>query len=185
MKSFCIKFNFFRLEDNCFILCWYLPNINMNKPQVYIYPLPLKPPSHLPLHHSSLGCHRVLGLSSLHGTANTHWLSILHMVMYMLQSYFLYSSRPLLPTLRPQVCSLCLCLQCCSANRFQSLVPSFQIPHICVSMQYLFFLTFFICMIDSRFIYLIRTDSNVFFLWPSNIPLYTCTTSLLYLLIYF
>ena len=27
---------------------------------------PLEPPSHLPLHPTTLGCHRVLGLSSLH-----------------------------------------------------------------------------------------------------------------------
>ena len=27
---------------------WFLPNINMNQPQVYICPLLLKPPSHLP-----------------------------------------------------------------------------------------------------------------------------------------
>ena len=27
------------------MLCWFLPNINMNRPQVYICPFPLKPPS--------------------------------------------------------------------------------------------------------------------------------------------
>ena len=28
---------FFLLEDNCFtILCWYVPYININQPQVYI-----------------------------------------------------------------------------------------------------------------------------------------------------
>jgi len=37
------------LEDNCFtMLCWFLPYINMNQSQVYICPLPLEPPSHLP-----------------------------------------------------------------------------------------------------------------------------------------
>ena len=42
-------FIFFQLKDNCFtILCWFLPYINMNQPQVYIRPLPLEPPSYLP-----------------------------------------------------------------------------------------------------------------------------------------
>ena len=120
-EIFLFKIIFFKLEDNCFILYQYLPNINRNKPQAYIYPLPLKSPSLLPLHHTPLGCHRALGLSSLHGTANSHWLSILHMVMYMYM-LLLYSSQPLLPLLCPQICSLCLCLQCCSANRFISTI---------------------------------------------------------------
>ena len=44
-------FLFFQLEDNCFtILHWFLPYINRNQPSVYICPLPLEPPSHLPQH---------------------------------------------------------------------------------------------------------------------------------------
>ena len=36
-------------EDNCFtVLCWPLPYINMNQPQVYTCPLPPAPPSNLP-----------------------------------------------------------------------------------------------------------------------------------------
>ena len=35
------------MEDNHFtILCWFLPYIKMNQPQVYIYHLPLEPPPH-------------------------------------------------------------------------------------------------------------------------------------------
>ena len=30
------------------MLYWFLPSSNMNQPQVYICPHPLKPPSHLP-----------------------------------------------------------------------------------------------------------------------------------------
>ena len=39
------------MEDNCFtILCWFLPNINMNQLQVYLCPLPLEPsPTTLPI----------------------------------------------------------------------------------------------------------------------------------------
>ena len=64
------------MEDNCFtILCWFLPYINMNQSQIYIYPLPFEPPSHLPPHPTPLGCHRALGLRSLHHRANSHRLS--------------------------------------------------------------------------------------------------------------
>ena len=70
---------------------------------VYMSPLPLEPPSHLPPHPISLGCHRTSDLSSEHHTANSQWLSISHLVMYMLQWYSLNSSHLLLP-LCPQVC---------------------------------------------------------------------------------
>jgi len=43
---------------------------------------------------------------------------ILHMVMYRFQCYSLNSFHPLLPQLCPQVCSLCLRLHCCPADRF-------------------------------------------------------------------
>ena len=46
---------------------------------------PLEPPSHLPPHPTPLGCHRAQGWHALHHTANSHWLSILHIVMYMIQ----------------------------------------------------------------------------------------------------
>ena len=36
---------------------------------------------------SPLRCHRALNLGSLHHTANSHWLSILHMVILMSQCY--------------------------------------------------------------------------------------------------
>ena len=51
-------FFFFLLEDNCFTpVCWFLPYINMNQPQVKVSPsLPLEAASHLshypaPLHY--------------------------------------------------------------------------------------------------------------------------------------
>ena len=40
-------------------------------------------------------CHRALALGSLCHTANSHWLSILHLVMYMFQYYSLKSSHHL------------------------------------------------------------------------------------------
>ena len=68
------------------------------------------------------GCHRTPGLNSLHHTANSHWLAVLNMVMYMFQCHSFNLSHPLLPTLGPQVCSLCLHLHCCPANRFISTI---------------------------------------------------------------
>ena len=45
-----------------------------------------------------------------------------------------------------------------------------------INTQYLSF-SFWISLYSSpRFIHLVRTDSNVFFLWLSNIPLCICTT---------
>ena len=71
------------------ILCCFMPYINMNQPQVYICPVPLKPPSLLSPHPSPLGCHRTPDLSSLNHIANFHWLSLLYMVMYMVTCYSL------------------------------------------------------------------------------------------------
>ena len=55
-------------------------------------------------------------LSSLSHTANSHWLSVLHMVVYILLCSSLHLSHPLLPPLCPQLCSLCIHLYCCPAN---------------------------------------------------------------------
>ena len=46
---FSFSYFFFELEDNCFaILCWPLPSINVNQPQVCTCPLPCEPPSTSP-----------------------------------------------------------------------------------------------------------------------------------------
>ena len=80
------KFFVFWLEDNCFtILCWFLPSINMNRPQVYlICPLPCEyvpslcdSPSHSPPHPTPLGCRRALGWTPQSHIANSHLLSSL------------------------------------------------------------------------------------------------------------
>ena len=57
--------------------------------------LQLEPPSH----PTSLHCHTALALGSPSHTANSHWLPILHMLMYMFQCYFLKSSHPFPPLL--------------------------------------------------------------------------------------
>ena len=104
-------------EHNYFtILRWFLPYISMNWPCVHMSPpfwYPLPPLFH-PVH---LGFHRALALGSLRQISDSHWLSVLHMEMYMFQGYSLKSSHPPLPLLCPKVCSLCLCLLRCLAHR--------------------------------------------------------------------
>ena len=109
----------------------FLPYINMNRPSA--------PPSwpHLPPHPIHLGCHRALALGSLRHTANSHWLSVLHMAMCVFHCYSLKSSHFLFPPLFPKVCSLCLYLLCC--HHIELSVLSFWIPYICVNSQYLSF----------------------------------------------
>ena len=85
-------------------------------------PLPLEPFSHPPPHPTPLDCHGALGLSFLCHIANDHWLSILHMVMYMFPCYSFNSGRPLPPPLCHQVRPLCLHLHCSLAYRIISTI---------------------------------------------------------------
>ena len=107
--------SFFKLEDNYFtILCWFLPYTNEPAIDIHIsLPWTSLPPS---TPFPTLVFHRALDLGSLHHAANSCWLSILHMVAYMLLCYSLKSSHPLLPPLCSKVCSLCLCFLCCPAH---------------------------------------------------------------------
>ena len=73
-------------------------------------------------------------LNSLSHTANSHWLSILHMVIYMFPFYSLHISYPLLPPAPcPHVYSLCLCLHCCPPNRF---ISTIFLDSICYELIY-------------------------------------------------
>ena len=128
---------------------------------MYICTLPLETPSHLPPHPTSLGCHRALGLSPLHHTANSHQLSILHMVMYVLQCYSLFVPPSPSP-LCPQICSLCLQLYSLSANRFIGTIFLDSIYTHYTQYLFLSFCLTSLCTIGCRFIHLISTDSNVF-----------------------
>ena len=82
------------------MLCWVLPNINMNQPQVYVSVFPLETLSHLPPHPTRLGCHRGPGLSSL--TYSKFPLAIYFTPGNVSVSMLFYSSHPLLPLLCPQ-----------------------------------------------------------------------------------
>ena len=97
-------------------MCRFLPCSNMNQPYMYVCPLPREPPSHRHPHPTLLDCHGAPALNSLRHTANSHWLSVLHM-------YVCFSAALNSPTLFfPSVCSLCLPLHCCPASRFSSTI---------------------------------------------------------------
>ena len=78
--------------------------------------------SSLPPHSILPGCHRALALGALHHTSNSHWLSILHMVMYVFQFYSLTSSHPLLLPLCTKVCSLHLFPLCYPTHKISSTI---------------------------------------------------------------
>ena len=73
---------FFLLKENCFTeFCCLLSNLDMNQPQVYIYPLPFESPSHLPPHPTPLtepcskfplAVHFTYGNVSFHVTLSIH-----------------------------------------------------------------------------------------------------------------
>ena len=53
----------------------FLPHIKMNQPEVYVCLLPFELPCHLTPWPTPLSCHRAPDLSSLHHTADFHWVS--------------------------------------------------------------------------------------------------------------
>ena len=89
----------FLLKDNCFTeFCCFLSNLNMNQPQVYLYPLLSETPISLPIPPSRLI--QSPSLSFLSHTANSCWLSILHMVIrFRLFFPYISPSPPLSPCL--------------------------------------------------------------------------------------
>ena len=76
------------------------------------------PPSYTPPQPTRLS--QSMGWAPCAHAAAALWLSILRTVVYMFQCCSLSSSHPLLPSLCPQVCSLCLHLYSCPANKFIS-----------------------------------------------------------------
>ena len=80
-----------------------------------------------------LGLHRVLGLDSPCNKDNSHWLSVLHMVMCMFQCYSLNSSHLFLPPLYPQIYGLCLHLCfCCSITKLCLTLQLHELQHTSV-----------------------------------------------------
>ena len=109
----------------------------VNQPYVYKYLFLPEPPFH-PLPHSSpLGHHEYQAEHPLLCSCFPLAICFIQGGVYrsILWSQFL-------PSLCPQVRSLCLCLCSCAANK--SSVPSFQIPYKCVNMWYLFYLNYLV-----------------------------------------
>ena len=73
--------------------------------------------SYLPPYSTPQGSPLVSALNAPLHASNVPRSSILHMVIYMFQSYSLKSSHPRLLPHSPKVCSLYLCLFCCLVCR--------------------------------------------------------------------
>ena len=137
---------------NLLIFNWRM--IALHKSAIGIH---MSPPSHLlPLptksHPSKLSMST--SMSSLSHTANSHWLCILHMVVFMPLCYSFHSSHPLLYS---QVCCLYLCFHRFLANRF---ISTTFLDSIYMHWYTIFVFSFWftsLCIIDSRFIHLIIT----------------------------
>ena len=139
----------FVLEYSCFTMLYNKGN------QLYIYiyvPLPL-----MVLPSTPLSCHPSRSPESTK-------LSSLY-IRFLLAVYFthgsVYMSIPIfqfIPPSCPHMCSLCLHLYSCSANRF--ICTIFQIPHIWVNIKYLFFSFWLtsLCMTDPRSIHVSTKD---------------------------
>ena len=78
------------------------------------------PPTSHPTHSSRFSQSTWLVLHESYGKLPL--TIILWMVIYTLPSYFLHYFHFFLPSLCPQVCSLCLWLHCYSANKFISII---------------------------------------------------------------
>ena len=100
---------------------WLLYDIVMasatHRSQAYMWPLPPLSPLPTPSPPPPTRLSRSTTFGSPRYTSIAHWLSLLHMVIYMFQCYSLKSSHPLLLPLCSKVGSLCLCLLRCPAHR--------------------------------------------------------------------
>ena len=106
---------------------------------IHVFPILNPPPS--PTH--PLGFPRPLALSALFHASNLHWLSILHMVIYMFQCYSVKSSHPRLLPQSPKFCSLHLSLFCCLMYRVIITIFINSIYMCEYTVLVFFFLTYF------------------------------------------
>ena len=80
---------------------------------IHVSPPP-ESPHHLPPYPIPPCCQST-GFGCVLHTSNSHWLSILHIVMYMFQCYFFQIIPPSPSLTESKICSLCLCLLCSPA----------------------------------------------------------------------
>ena len=115
------SYAFVLLEYDCFIMFVFVLYNEVNQLYVYIYPLPLEPPSHLPPASHPLGYHRALSWASC-AVQQLPISYLFYMAVHICQCWFPSLPHPLLPHLRPQVCSLRLHLCPFPAKRFISTI---------------------------------------------------------------
>ena len=153
------------MENNDFtILWWFLPCLDMNRPQVYMCSPRSEPSSHLPPPTPSYPS----GLSQSTGFGCPASCSGLALVIYFtygnehVSTLFFQIIPPSPLPLSSKFCYLHLYLF--AALYVGSLAPSFQIPYMCVNIQCWPFSFWFasLCIIGSRFTHLTWTDSNAF-----------------------
>ena len=97
--------------------------IHISPPSCISLPLPT------PFHPSRLS--QGPSLSSLRHTANSSWLSILLMLVYVFPCSSVYPTHSFPHPLCPQVCSVCLPLHCCPADRFISVLSVCIVTQLC------------------------------------------------------
>ena len=122
----------------------------------------MPPSSHLPLHPTPLGCHRALTWAPCvpQQIPTGYLLCIWWWICFS-------ATLSVHPTLSFPCCVCKSVLYVCisiAALQIDSSILFFYIPYICINIQCLFFSFWLtsLCMIGSRFIHLIRTDSSVF-----------------------
>ena len=114
-------------------------------------------------------------LGSLCSIATSHQLSISHMAVYICRCCFLHSSHPLLPLVCPQVHGLCL--HSFPTNRLIYTI-CIDFIHMC---EYTIFVFLFLTSLCKQTLYSstsLELTHIHSFLWPSNISLCLCSTSL-------
>ena len=140
------------------MLCQFLLYNEVNQLYVYLYPLPLGPPSHP---HPIPPIQVVTG----HRTKLPAFYSTFPLAIYFTQQCIhVDPNLPIRPTLPfPHCVHMSVLYVCISIPALQigSSVPFFQIPHICINIQYLFFSFWLtsLCMTDSRAIHIATNDA--------------------------
>ena len=136
----------------CHTLTW------TNRRDTYISTLVNLPPTSLPIPPSMSSWST--GPSTLYHSANSHWLSVLHVATCMFLYYPLISTPPSFPHY-VQKSVLHICVSTATSSR---LINAIFLDSIYTHLNTIFVFSFLTspCIISSRFIYLIRTDSNAF-----------------------
>ena len=136
------------------------PILNSHLPSPYPHPIPSHlPPCTIPLGHPSAPAPSIL-----YPASNLDRRFISYMILYMFQCHSPKSSHPLPVPQSPKDCSINVCLFCCLAYRVivTIFLNSRYMCYIYVCILYWcfsFWLTS-LCIMDSSFIHIIRTDSN-------------------------